>query len=387
MKNQPTSKLAFIDALRGYAVVMVIASHSFPAIHDIPWTLKRFTNLGFYGVQLFFVVSCVTLSRSWRGREMKAQPSVANFMSRRLFRIAPAYFLAAVLYAWLMPSAVPDILRITTFVTFTSGWSPSQMPTVAGVWTGVPGGWSIEVEFAFYALFPPLMLTVRSFWPAVLALMASLPIAWGLDAAGWAVYAPLYGVQATDQFLYYWLPNQVPVFLCGLVLFYTLARLEAGGAWEAGSAKLAEHSTALLTASFLAFIALGLASWPRLPEPGHLFVPSHLLAAIAFCGCTIALALRPSALLVSRPVVSMGQASFSAYLIHFAVLDLIKRLLPTAALDATGVAAILASAVLFAAVLVLTYPLASLAHKYIESPGTQIGRRLSALRSHRNATA
>ena len=85
-----TSKVPFIDALRGYAIVLVIASHTFLVIHEIPWTLKRFTNLGFYGVQLFFVVSCVTLARSWRHREKLARPSVPDFMIRRLFRLAPA---------------------------------------------------------------------------------------------------------------------------------------------------------------------------------------------------------------------------------------------------------------------------------------------------------
>ncbi len=387
MENQTTSKLASIDALRGYAVILVIASHSFPTIHEIPWTLKRFTNLGFYGVQLFFIVSCVTLSRSWRERETTARPSVASFMSRRLFRIVPAYFLAAVLYAWLMPEAGPSVLRIATFVTFTSGWSPSQMPTVANAWAGVPGGWSIEAEFAFYALFPLLMLTLRGFWPAVLALVASLPIAWGINAAGWAAYEPLYGAQATDQFLYYWLPNQLPVFLCGLVLFNILTRLDAGGAWEAVGTRLARHSVALLAGSLLGFAALGVAPWPRLPEPSHLFVPSHLLAAVAFCGCTIALVLRPLPLLVNRLIVLIGEASFSAYLLHFAVLDLIKRLLPIALSDATGIAAILASTLLFALVLALTCPLSCLAYRFIENPGNRLGRRVIASQWHHNVTA
>ena len=104
--DQP--KLPFIDALRGYAIVLVIASHAFPTLPELPWTMKRFTNLGFFGVQLFFVVSCVTLTRSWRQQQaLRGYPSLRDFMIRRLFRIAPAYYLAAALYLWLSWNACP----------------------------------------------------------------------------------------------------------------------------------------------------------------------------------------------------------------------------------------------------------------------------------------
>ncbi len=140
--------LAAIDALRGYAITLVIASHTFPMVRELPWTVKRFSNLGFFGVQLFFVVSCFTLARSWRRRERVARPGLRDFALRRLFRIAPAYFLATLGYLWIWPDAAIGMTRIATFLTFTNGWSPAQMPTVLGVWVGVPGGWSIEAEFA-----------------------------------------------------------------------------------------------------------------------------------------------------------------------------------------------------------------------------------------------
>src|SRR5258708_19299439 len=99
--DRPT--LDFIDALRGYAVTLVIASHAFPLVHELPWTVKRFSNLGFFGVQLFFVVSCITLARSWRQRGLVARPALRDFALRRVFRIAPALFLAALGYSRPVP--------------------------------------------------------------------------------------------------------------------------------------------------------------------------------------------------------------------------------------------------------------------------------------------
>ena len=371
------TKLPFVDALRGYAITMVIASHAFPVIHELPWPVKRFTNLGFFGVQLFFVVSCLTLTRSWRQGEAAAHPGVRGFMVRRLFRIAPAYYLAAAFYLWLLPAGQPGLGRIATFVTFANGWSPSQMPTTAGAWIGVPGGWSVEAEFSFYALFPALMLVPRGLWPAVAGLVLSLPLAYVANRLGWAAYLPANGAVPTDQFLYYWLPNELCVFLSGLVAFELLARLSPAGRWQSAGAWLAGRAGLLLAGSAALLLLLGVVAWPRLPQPGWLFVPSPLIAALAFSGCTLALALRPAPLIVNRAVVRMGQASFSAYLVHFAVLDALVHLLPPAMLAATGMAAVAAATALFAGVMVVTGAVSQLTYRMVERPGMQLGHRIN----------
>jgi peptidoglycan/LPS O-acetylase OafA/YrhL len=372
--DRPT--LDFIDALRGYAVTLVIASHAFPLVHELPWTVKRFSNLGFFGVQLFFVVSCITLARSWRQRGLVARPALRDFALRRVFRIAPAYFLAALGYRWLIPDGAIDATRVATFLTFTGGWSPGQMPTMPGAWVGTPGGWSIEAEFAFYALFPALIMALRGPGTALAAIAASLALAWIANAAGWANYAPIYGEIATDQFLYYWFPNQLPVFLCGLFVYECLARLLPGGRWQVLGGLLARRSGMLLGISVLVFASLALLPWPRLPAPGSGFLASHVIAAIAFGGTATALALRSMPLLVNRAVVRLGQASFSAYLLHFAVIEAVLRLLPAAVFTPTGLGAAATSGVLFLLVLGVTGLVAQVTYRLIELPAIQLGTRV-----------
>jgi peptidoglycan/LPS O-acetylase OafA/YrhL len=45
--------LQVIDALRGYAILIVIAVHTLGYVPDLAWPVKRVLTMGFYGVQLF----------------------------------------------------------------------------------------------------------------------------------------------------------------------------------------------------------------------------------------------------------------------------------------------------------------------------------------------
>jgi len=56
--------LQVIDALRGYAILIVIAVHTLGHVPDLVWPVRRVMVVGFYGVQLFFLASAVTLMMS-----------------------------------------------------------------------------------------------------------------------------------------------------------------------------------------------------------------------------------------------------------------------------------------------------------------------------------
>jgi peptidoglycan/LPS O-acetylase OafA/YrhL len=363
-----------LDALRGVAVTLVIASHALPMAQNLPWAIKRFSNLGFFGVQLFFVVSAITLAQSWRGRP----GSLRAFALRRVFRIAPAYFFAAALYALLLPGGQAGVLRILTFLTFTSGWSPAQMPTVPDAWVGVPGGWSIEAEAAFYALFPLLMWSLRGPARVAAGFALSLLLAWAADLSGAWFFGPVYGPAATDQFLYYWLPNQLPVFLVGLAAYEALEGFSPGRRWQVFGARLARVGPLLCGLSVCAFLMLAFLPWPRLPRWDHVLISVHVLAAVAFAVAAVALVLRPWVVVVNRFVVAVGRASFSAYLVHFAIIDVLGRVLPASVFRQTGLAAAFAGCGLFLVVFGLTVVAAQVSYRLIELPGIRLGGRVIA---------
>src|ERR1700761_4455064 len=99
-----TPHVQFIDAVRGYAVSLVILCHTTYLFPELPYPVHRVAVLGWHGVQLFFLASAVTLLMSWH-REIRryGAADVGAFFLRRFFRIAPAYYVAALFYFWLTP--------------------------------------------------------------------------------------------------------------------------------------------------------------------------------------------------------------------------------------------------------------------------------------------
>src|SRR5579872_2655088 len=95
--SNPPKHFDYIDALRGYAILMVIAVHTSQAFPDLPIELFKVFAQGARGVQLFFVTSALTLSMSWVARNEGA----SEFYTRRIFRIAPMFWVAIIFFVWL----------------------------------------------------------------------------------------------------------------------------------------------------------------------------------------------------------------------------------------------------------------------------------------------
>ena len=68
------NRYAYIDALRGYAILLVIAVHSSGYFSDLSYPVQTLAYQGARGVQLFFVASSLTLCISWSARQDGALP-------------------------------------------------------------------------------------------------------------------------------------------------------------------------------------------------------------------------------------------------------------------------------------------------------------------------
>jgi peptidoglycan/LPS O-acetylase OafA/YrhL len=96
-----TQRLGWLDALRGYAALVVVCFHLSPSVlgPDRHMTIYRHIDLGKYGVLLFFLVSGYVIPLS-----LERHGSLRRFFLGRLFRIYPAYLAtigaAALLGAW-----------------------------------------------------------------------------------------------------------------------------------------------------------------------------------------------------------------------------------------------------------------------------------------------
>ncbi len=363
----------FVDCLRGYAVTMVITCHLRGCFPELPYPAGRLASFGWHGVQLFFLASCLTLLMSWHSETDGGRRSIRFFYLRRYLRIAPMYYCAAVLYLVLQPPAGGvDSGHMLAWLLFANGWDPVTMATTPG-WTVVPGGWSIGVEFSFYLLFPVIASVVTSFSRSLVFFALAIGLGATANHVLWPYLSARFGTTAADNFLYFWLPNQAAAFALGAVVFFLLrsipARLKAA---------IERHSDALLVASTMATASLAYVAAPHWLDLRPA-LPTFLSASLLFVVFSLVLAHARPGLFLNPLARAMGKVSFSAYLLHFAVLDLLLRAHPSwFGTTAAGWPAIARFLGTWPLVMVVTFPLSWCSYRLIERPFIRLGKRILA---------
>jgi peptidoglycan/LPS O-acetylase OafA/YrhL len=156
-----------LDVLRAAAIGGVLASHFYA------FRISQWFALGFFGVELFFILSGfliggLLLDIAERGATLREW---FVFMVRRWMRTVPLYLLFTVALALIFPPGEgwPVVLRTLTF-TQNLAWT---MPD----WFSV--SWSLTIEEWFYLLFSALFLglaAVTRKWAAALALAVFLTV-------------------------------------------------------------------------------------------------------------------------------------------------------------------------------------------------------------------
>jgi peptidoglycan/LPS O-acetylase OafA/YrhL len=223
------SRIRTFDFLRGLAILGVIIVHTSQSFSSGISIVDHFAGFGRFGVQLFFLISACTMCHMWKLREGESSP-LRNFYIRRIFRIAPLFWLAIPLYILVNATnenhlGPENIGKLEVFLTatFFHGFWPTSINSV------VPGGWSIAVEMTFYALFPVLILKIKD--RAVLYLLLAI-IIWGLNilifkdlASSFFInYHSAISTTVVKDFLYFNFINQAPIFLLGLYIYFSLSK-------------------------------------------------------------------------------------------------------------------------------------------------------------------
>jgi peptidoglycan/LPS O-acetylase OafA/YrhL len=299
-------RYAYIDALRGYAILGVISVHTSGTIPHLGGPLRELATCGQFGVHLFFVVSALTLVMSWHTRTDGTYP----FYIRRLFRIAPMFWLAIPFYVMINGGLYPSIWApsgiswwdITTTILFLHGWHPESINSV------VPGGWSIAVEMTFYAVLPILVIALRSWLRVGVALLLSIVLAQLLQPFTERVLSSMMPGEPEyliHLFAYFWFFNQLPVFLIGLAVFFSLRDFNP-------------PKTALWIGLVLSLTLIILMPFLRVPGP------PHINYALCFGALTFCLGRGAGGWLVNRFVCYLGKISYSAYLWHFVVVIILS---------------------------------------------------------------
>ena len=166
-----------------------------------------------------------------------------------------------------------------------------------------------------------------------------------------------------NSYLYYWFPSQAPTIIFGL-MFYFHHGAKLGKPLNRGV-------VASCFAGFLVFLGLALYCG-TVADAAPVLAPSIL--GIAFILLVLSLQTGIKKLVVNRFAIFLGRISYSVYILHFVILDLILAAIQLLHVDRSGSFILIPILVL---ALLLTSGLALISKRIIEDPAINFGHKLS----------
>ncbi len=314
-----TPKLHALTSLRFFAAAMIVMLHAqgyFGAIKP----LARFTLT--QGVCFFFVLSGFILTYAYPSLDPRG---ARRFLVARLARIVPLHVAAFLLYVIVLPAWYRDSVSrdthgaglLTLFLL--QAWVPVYRVQTA--FNGV--SWSLSVELFFYLCFPLLLWRWRRTWRVKLAASCLLACGAILVANRGLAHLPR-GAEARDV-VYFFPLARLWEFVIGVATAhlwrYLRPRIRPGR--RVGTAL----EVAILAVTFGVMLESG--AWARraghvgiVGPGGEAWLASSGFVCLPFAAliCVMAFEWGSVARLLSRrPLVLLGEISFSLYLLHLLV--------------------------------------------------------------------
>jgi peptidoglycan/LPS O-acetylase OafA/YrhL len=371
-----------LDVLRFVAFLLVFLHHTLPNGGDVrinrilggfASALYAFTLACGFGLSLFFTLSAFLICELLlRERETWGTIGIKQFYIRRILRIWPLYYfgLALGLIFALLPGGQPsDIASIGWFAIFMGAW----LSAMHG-WVSNPIGpmWSISVEEQFY-LFAPWIL--KYFTRKSLYAFCALII---LAASGWLYY--LGKVSARDYSLWGNSVVQFECFAAGILLCLILrGQVPRFSMWHRimfllGCSFCWFYASYGLNARMLNMINPG--SWP--------LIGGYALASLGSVFLLVAiLGVEPR--LLPAWVIYLGRISFGLYVYHKFAMDIIGEFdivnFLHNSISNYPLRVFLDAGSTIGLPLVLTFLMAALSYRFIETPFLKMKKRHSVIDS------
>jgi peptidoglycan/LPS O-acetylase OafA/YrhL len=319
----PSRRLGYVDGVRALAALYVVCGHVALEVwpgappSGVGGALLGSLEYGHLGVSVFIVLSGFSLMLPVARNRNRLPWGTWGFYWRRARRILPPYYLAmafSLLLIWLFighktgtkwdDSLPVTVQSVVEHIFLLQDFSAANHATINHVF------WSVALECQIYLLFPALLPLWRRYPPllaAPLVLVASLALLIAL-APTWVGKLPGYAGYA-------FAPQYIGLFAMGMFAasVYTApgprwARLRDWYAWEAVALVSLLVVARLITAKdvYLLDPIIGLGTIGLLlaaSRPGHL---NLIHAALEW-----------------RPLVWVGGISYSLYLIHAPLIQLI----------------------------------------------------------------
>jgi peptidoglycan/LPS O-acetylase OafA/YrhL len=353
-----------LTGLRFAAAFSVVVAHGVSTILPIEETpfgpVYWLRQASGFGMTLFFVLSGFVIHYNYRMLATGAgKKGLGTFLWARFARLYPLFILTLLLnifvssrFARLLggdsDSFAGLLSALPYFLVFTQSWfymPIDGVPLISAIGGGSPMTWSISTEWFFYLAYPSIaLLLVRMrtsrrtaltivVWCGLWITLASIlyESSSSLDAwagARWLLHSPPEQIQndSFSRWLLYFSPYlRIGEFVLGCLIAELFLQLSSRGAGTAERALgLVLLIMACLSVPVITYLSYeptaGIAFFRRL-NMNFALAPSAALIIFAVVRWHTPV----SRLLASRPLVALGEASYSIYLIHYVVFMVIVR--------------------------------------------------------------
>ena len=320
---QRTQRIVALDGLRALAIAGVVLYHLRPS---------RLTG-GFLGVTLFFTLSGYLATKSIMRATARDGFSYPRYICRRIARMMPPIVVTIALTAIATYIAAPSLLPkvqqdALPSALFLSNWfyifRNVSYFAAAGLPSPLTHLWFCAVTMQFYLVWPVILMALYSKTKSRNTAIG-ITIAFALVSA--AAMVLMFNPTADTSRVYYGTDTRAAELLCGALAAIAAPRLRemlSGDIHTPGANKGISKVNAISIAWLIAVIAgalmlTGESAW--LYRGGFLLfalVTALLITCVQNTECIV------RRLLSVKPLVWLGQRSFSVYLVHYPLLLLMN---------------------------------------------------------------
>ncbi len=367
MPGGATAYFPNLTGVRGLAALWVLMYHAWqfangPALvlplPGIGLDLTPLFKCGYFGVDLFFVLSGFLLSMPFHraALEGRPRPSLREFWIHRCRRVLPAYWLQllilATIFLYVGQTSRIALRILGAHALLVQNIVPWPVPPLNPVY------WSMPVEWDFYVALPLLALfAARCRWQLALSLVLVFVFAFRV-LCYWSLTDP-----ALKMFISYpdvhQLPARLDQFFIGVCAAWIMASRppspRAATAWLCGGIAL------IVT---LAYVAAPRDDFLVRIDVPYLFF-HHSVTALGFGMLVLGAAATTragTALFANRPMTFLGLISYSLYLWHYPILQVAQIAGLTSDTYAPAWVMVLVAAI--PAILLIAW----LSYRYVERP-------------------
>ncbi|GHF56762.1 peptidoglycan/LPS O-acetylase OafA/YrhL [Deinococcus metalli] len=356
------TEIRALTGIRAIAALWVVLHHYYEFLVKLwpPLTvIEPVAAGGRLGVELFFTLSGFILTYTYVDKfRVPTVPEYKRFLNARLARLYPVHLMCLAGLAVIVAAGHLLHLNLRTGDMYTlSGLLASVFLVQAwgdhayATWNFV--AWSVSAEWFAYLTFPLTALLfwrVRTMWSAVLIAAVALVVTIMLFQYG--------GLSAVSPFDHRGLLRIIGCFLAGAMMYW-LYRHGVGRTW-AWSVLVPVNALLIIVGLYVTSAATATLPWFAL------LMPTLILG----------LAWHDRGALTTRPALYWGRVSYSLYMTHLIVKQVVGEVLPPERFMGSVVGSVVGTLVYLVPVAVV----AMLMYHVVEEPGRRLIRRVGSRR-------